>query len=417
MQILADNGSYVTAELGGGIDSRVPGSPPAVTARGKPGEMIDGQPTNGPWQQWIEIANADGTVSFTCYSGQYLTAELGGGSTLSTDRTENGPWQRFRRVGGMLQCWNGVNYLKVRTDLGPVAVVDATGTTQGLTFRIVGDHPLAPALPFKGAFCIPNVLPGIPFGDGKRIWTPAFGCYAGTPWQDRILDAGVARGHTWFLPQISGFPYRQDYPELALDPARIAADLTKIHSRGIRTLVSFRDDQGDDLSYLQPVAAITQDLVDGIFGIFEVNGVLRDPLKVLNVLKQSRALWPKAILGVHFTDLVQSESFGLVDFTRAVNEAGLNVLFFQASGWIQSVDQVAARVADFTRRLGGPRMHGYPTLSHGVVLAELTTSRTYRDWTEAQGVAYADAVRGRPMAPDEGIMSVPVTGYLDGGTP
>src|SRR5258705_7888853 len=141
VQIIAENGCYVIAELGGGIDSRVTGSPPAVTARGKPGAMIDGQPTNGPWQQWQQIANDDGTVSFTCIGGQYLTAELGGGSTVSTDRTENGPWQRVPRVGGMLQGWDGVHYFKTRTDLGPFAVVDATGTTQGVTFRVTNAAP------------------------------------------------------------------------------------------------------------------------------------------------------------------------------------------------------------------------------------------------------------------------------------
>ena len=133
MQILSEEGTYITAELGGGIDSRVPGAPAAVTARGRPGEPD----ANGPWQQWEPIANDDGTVSFTCWDGHYLTAELGGGTTLSTDRDENGPWQRFRIVGPFVQCWDGVHYLRVRTDLGPVAVVDATGTAQGMRFRVL----------------------------------------------------------------------------------------------------------------------------------------------------------------------------------------------------------------------------------------------------------------------------------------
>jgi hypothetical protein len=135
MQILSEAGTFITAELGGGIDSRIPGSPPAVTARGKPDEPD----ANGPWQQWQRITNDDGTVSFTCWDGHFLTAELGGGTTLSTDRDVNGPWQRFRLVGPFLQCWDGVHYLRVRTDLGPVAVVDATGTAQGMRFRVLND--------------------------------------------------------------------------------------------------------------------------------------------------------------------------------------------------------------------------------------------------------------------------------------
>jgi hypothetical protein len=136
MQILSEAGTFITAELGGGIDSRVPGSGPAVTARGTPDEPD----ANGPWQQWQQNTNDDGTVSFTCWDGHFLTAELGGGSTLSTDRDENGPWQRFRLVGPLIQCWDGVHYLKVRTDLGPVAVVDATGTAQGMRFRLLNSR-------------------------------------------------------------------------------------------------------------------------------------------------------------------------------------------------------------------------------------------------------------------------------------
>jgi hypothetical protein len=147
MQILAETGCYVTAEQGGGIDSRVPGAPPAVTARGKPGDPN----ANGPWQQWQPITNDDGTVSFTCVLGLYLTAELGGGGKLSTDRSENGPWQRFTKVGGLLRCYDGVHYLRVRTDLG-TNTVDATGSCQGMTFRLLGARPApkpqAPLPPF-----------------------------------------------------------------------------------------------------------------------------------------------------------------------------------------------------------------------------------------------------------------------------
>lgn len=277
--------------------------------------------------------------------------------------------------------------------------------------------PLPPEVPFRGAFCAPDALPGIPYGDGRRVWAPAFGCYAGTPWQDRMLDMCVARRHTWFEYQISGWPYHRDYPELALDPARTVADLTKIRSRGLRTIVAFRDDRGPDLSYLAPVAAATQDVVDLVMGIYEVNGVLQDPDLVLSVLVQSRRLWPRALLAVHFTDLMEGESHGLVNWHQAVDMAGLNALFFQAAGWLHTPEDVAARLADYTRRLGGPQFHNYPTLTHGVVVFELTTSKTYRgELTEAQGVAYTDAVLAVPMAPDGGVMSVPATGFLDGGT-
>ena len=39
--------------------------------------------------------------------------------------------------------------------------------------------------------------------------------------------------------------------------------------------VALDDRRWPDLSYLQPVAAVTQDLVDCVMGIYEVNGVVR----------------------------------------------------------------------------------------------------------------------------------------------
>lgn len=279
---------------------------------------------------------------------------------------------------------------------------------------------LLPARPLYGAFCIPGALPGIPFGDGKRIWTPAFACYANSTWQDRMLDAIVARRYNVLEYQVSGFPYRGEYPEIPLDIRRTVDDLDRIHRRDVATMIAFRDDVGVDLGYLRGVAAATQDLVDYVMGIYECNGVFKDGTgaSVLAMLVQARTLWPRAKLGVHFTDLMGSESYGLVDWQQAVDRANLNLLLFQASGWAYTPAQVAARVADYTRRLGGPGWHGYPTLSDGINLFELTTSKTFWDgMTEAEGVAYTDAVRACPMAPDGGVWSVPVTGFLDGGTP
>src|SRR5258705_11321655 len=110
VQIIAENGCYVIAELGGGIDSRVTGSPPAVTARGKPGDMIDGQPTNGPWQQWQQIANDDGTVSFTCIGGQDPTAALRRGSATDADCPAEGSWYRCPPARPTVAPWVSVHH-------------------------------------------------------------------------------------------------------------------------------------------------------------------------------------------------------------------------------------------------------------------------------------------------------------------
>ncbi|PYR05138.1 MAG: hypothetical protein DMG00_22130 [Acidobacteria bacterium] len=69
----------------------------------------------------------------------YVCAENGGGGPVSTNRSAAGPWESFRRfmsTDGRVQylCFDGVHFLRVRTDLAQ-PVVDATGVAQGFTFR------------------------------------------------------------------------------------------------------------------------------------------------------------------------------------------------------------------------------------------------------------------------------------------
>lgn len=261
----------------------------------------------------------------------------------------------------------------------------------------------------KGAFCIP--------ARSGRVWWPAALAVSDAE-LDRYVSETLARQYTFAEILVSGLPYANDYPEIAPDAGQLNRVLTRLKQAGLVTMVAFDDRRGPDLSYLQPVLAPNRDLIDWCMGIYEVNGVLKDPSLVLSVLKQSRQLLPDAILAVHFTPLDEGEqSYGLVDFHRAKDEANLQCLLFQTAGWRVGEAEAAARMADFTRRLGGPGMNGYPTLQYGVNFFEATTTKTYRgEWTEAQGVAFTNAVLAVPMAPDGGVMSVPATGFGDGGT-
>jgi len=272
--------------------------------------------------------------------------------------------------------------------------------------------------PFHGAFCIPDALPGIPFGDGRRIWTPAFACYRGLgDWQDRMIAVLQARRYTWLEYQLSGRPYGSDYPEIPLDVAAIVADLTKIRQAGLGTIIAFRDDVGTDCAYLQPVADATQDLVDCVMGIYESNGVFAEPdgsysaatyAKVEDVLRQQRALWPRAINAFHSTSQMNGQrGFGERDFWARLMPI-VDVYFLQQTAWTSTLADTANRAQDFTERLMGGKS-GWPVLRQGVVLFEETTSRTYRDWTEAQGVAMMDALLG--------LITPRPVGFMDGGTP
>lgn len=263
------------------------------------------------------------------------------------------------------------------------------------------------AAPFRGAFCIPNALPGIPFGDGNRIWTPAFGCYAGTPWQDAIIGQTKSRHYTWFEYQVSGWPYHQDYPELAVDVPRIVADLTKLKQAGLATIIAF-DDTRLDLSYLQPVAAATQGLVDCVMGIYELNGVVSwNEDEVARILEQQHQLWPNAVNAFHSTTQDNGgKGFGERPFWQRVAPF-VDVYFLQQSAFNHTLPDTANRASDFSVRLQGPNA-GWVQLRRGMILFEETTSATYRTKPEAYGVQTTDQLMG--------MITPRPAGYMDGGS-
>jgi len=271
-----------------------------------------------------------------------------------------------------------------------------------------GQHTLAPLpfAPFAGAFCIPDALPGIPYGDGKRIWTPAFGCYS-SDWQDRIIEETRKRHYSWLEYQVSGRPYGWDYPELAVDPARVVRDLTKLRLAGLRSIVAF-DDTREDLGYLEPIAAVTQGLVDCTMGIYEVNGVFDwDEARVLRILERTKQLWPKAINAFHSTTQDNgSRGFGERPFWDAAAPF-TDVYFLQQSAWNHEFASTVDRAEDFCYRLI-PGNNGWPKLRYGVVLFEETTSVTYRGEPESYGVGMIDRL----------LAAIPTTpsGFMDGGS-
>ena len=95
---------------------------------------------------------------------------------------------------------------------------------------------------WRGSFCIPGALPGSPYGNGSRIWTPAYRCYD-DHWRAEIRKAYLARKYTHFVYNAGGLPYGSDYPELADDPARVARDLEELLEAGLVPVVCCTDDR------------------------------------------------------------------------------------------------------------------------------------------------------------------------------
>jgi hypothetical protein len=152
MRFRSDNGSWLTAENGGGINGdseRGPARPDALVSDRTDKDVAQ---FGFAWQDFTLVTNDDKTVSLQI-GNWFVTAERGGGGAVSTDRDVNGPWQRFtmETSNGAAQflCSDGVHYLKVRTDL-PRPFVDATGKTQGSRFRPMDPAPTLVTPPVVG---------------------------------------------------------------------------------------------------------------------------------------------------------------------------------------------------------------------------------------------------------------------------
>lgn len=131
--------------------------------------------------------------------------------------------------------------------------------------------PFPPLLPWKGAFVIPDVFTDIPYGDNRRIWTPAFTCYdAG--WQDRIIAAYKQRGYTHFVYNCAGSIYHNDYPYVPDDAARVRRDLLKLLNAGLVPVVCACDDQDGGNVIPWPSFVANADLVPIAFYAWEMNG-------------------------------------------------------------------------------------------------------------------------------------------------
>ena len=84
VNLASDQGTYVTAEDGGG------------------GTLNVNRPNAGPWEE-ITILKANGSgevhsgdiVVLRTKNGQFIVAEDGGGGRVNANRTAIGPWEQF----------------------------------------------------------------------------------------------------------------------------------------------------------------------------------------------------------------------------------------------------------------------------------------------------------------------------------
>src|SRR2546421_1409632 len=175
-------GFYVCAEQGGGL-----------SGFDRKDALIANRAAAHEWEQITVVRNPNGTVSFRCPNGQYVSAESGGGSVLSTNRTEIGVWEMFNLVDGKVRCHDGDHFIRERTDHSLVA--DGV-ETNGLTFRVLNELPDAPARDEICSFhCSFQGLRVRTEQYGDLPWfEPAIGWLDSRQDRDAVYDVKVAAG-------------------------------------------------------------------------------------------------------------------------------------------------------------------------------------------------------------------------------
>lgn len=279
-----------------------------------------------------------------------------------------------------------------------------------------GLPPLPSLLPWRGALVIPDALPGIPLGDGARIWTSAYGRYNAT-WRARIRAAYRARGYTHFAYLCAGKVYHEDYGYLEDDPQRVQRDLIELRTDGLIPVVAACNDQ--DGGSLTPWTSFVANahLIPIAFPMWEMNGPLgvadRQPDgtytgRIIDCIRASTQAAPQAKWYLHFTSGHGAPGYPdeRASWRYVRDYFGIRGLLSQDNGYDRNPDTgdpegTGAGLADTAMRLGEERLEN--------VAFEQCTFPTYNHWPgwdEAHQRSYgADLMRRAPNT----------VGYCDGG--
>lgn len=339
----------------------------------------------GAWEIAIEVPLEDGRVAYQYLTG-YLSADEGlPQATLVANRATINAWEMF-------------------TPLYDEAAHPGWD----------GDWPTLDArTAWAGAFCIPDAIPGSPWGDGRRIWTPAYGCYD-EAWRDQIRAQYARRGYRHFVYNCAGLPYGSHYPELADDPDRVARDLDELLGAGLIPVVCATDDRRPD-DVLSSFAA-NDDRIPITFPVWEMNGPLKnDTDRQKRVIEAVRTAAPKADCYLHFTPGHGAIGVPEDECWRWCQAAGTLGLLAQGGNAFPPEDPVAGGqgLESTAVRLAGLTTLGAPPAWAG--LYQLTVKFEYGVWgiyngagTEEEQIIYSDLFL--EWCPN-------VIGFCDGGTP
>lgn len=251
---------------------------------------------------------------------------------------------------------------------------------------------------FKGAFCIPDVFSpedNMPYGDGKRIWTPAFLCYDDA-WQDKIIEKYKSFNYTHFVLEVGGAPYHGDYPDLPDDPAAARKAIIKLLNAHLIPVVVATDDRQPDV-VLESYKACA-DIIDSGFVMWEMNGPCQDDSdRMFAITSLVMLATPYAYVGIHFTaghgSMGEPEGY----WWHKCASIGISCLYSQDDGFNRNRDTgdpegAAAGLEDTARHLHG-QVAGWGGLNLDNQAFEQTTTPVYHKfpgWDGTKQRAYGD---------------------------
>lgn len=121
---------------------------------------------------------------------------------------------------------------------------------------------------WRGAFCIPQACPGLPF-DGQ-YYGPSYGMQDDAG-RAQMRQAYLDRGYTHFVYDWRGDVYGDDYGTLAPDVNRAFRDLLELRQAGFVNVVCI---DSSDLTLAQALIDKCAELIDWVFPFWEMNGAL-----------------------------------------------------------------------------------------------------------------------------------------------
>jgi hypothetical protein len=186
----------------------------------------------------------------------------------------------------------------------------------------------------KASFCIPAAFAFIPYGDEKRIWTPATLAYDERYWDQlitRYKELGPHYSH--YVINLAGSTYHNDYPHVDDDPARARRLILKLLNQYHLIPICCATNDEDPDVVLQSYSK-NADVIDSSFVMWEMNGPCEgDSDRMFRITQAVRDANVRAITYLHFTaghgSMGEPESYWWIKCARI----GIRGLFSQDDGY------------------------------------------------------------------------------------